>query len=541
MRKVIIVLMVLAALLFFAGTAQAAPMIILDGKVLKFDVPPTIDNSRVLVPFRTIFEAYGAKVNWDEATSTVTAERNNIKIKLVIAGSAYKNDVPVKLDVPAKIINGRTMVPLRFISESLGFQVFWNGSTQTVIIVGSGSSSGSVSDLSPPGNLRATVSVTSQIKLTWDAETGADYYTVYRATSYSGSYSKIATVYTNSYSDSNLAADTTYYYKVQAVNGSDSSSYSTIASATAADDDEDNDENNDGELSAPSDLTATAQSSSKIRLTWDAESDADYYYVYRATSYSGSYSKIATVYTNSYSDTGLSSDTTYYYKVKALNDDGSSGYSAIDSATTDDDDDDDYDDDELSAPSDLTATAQSSSKIRLTWDAESDADYYYVYRATSYSGSYSKIATIYTTSYTDSSLSSGTTYYYKVKALNDDGSSGYSAIDSATTDDDDLSPPEDLNAVAQSSSKIRLTWDAQSQADYYYVYRAKSYSGSYSKIATVYATSYTDTGLAADTTYYYKLKAFNSSGSSDYSSVDSATTHDADNQQSEPTDPMDVV
>ncbi|WP_141694365.1 fibronectin type III domain-containing protein, partial [Desulfosporosinus sp. BG] len=88
------------------------------------------------------------------------------------------------------------------------------------------------------------------------------------------------------------------------------------------------------ELSVPDDLTATVESSSKINLDWDSVSDATSYYIYRATSSSGSFTKIASVTTTSYTNSGLSDDTTYYYKVKAVNSSGTSAYSAVVHATT---------------------------------------------------------------------------------------------------------------------------------------------------------------------------------------------------------------
>ncbi len=116
------------------GNGDGTVRVILNGRMLQFDVPPIIENDRTLVPLRVIFEALGASVEWDGATQTVRAERDGTIIKLVIGGMAYVNDQPVELDVPAKIVNDRTLVPLRFVSEALGCQVEWFGDTMTVNI-----------------------------------------------------------------------------------------------------------------------------------------------------------------------------------------------------------------------------------------------------------------------------------------------------------------------------------------------------------------------------------------------------------------------
>jgi len=138
MRKCFLLVLVLFATFSFAGLAQAAPRVVLDGQTLNFDVPPTVENDRTMVPLRAIFEALDAEVNWDDATQTVTARRDNTELKLAIGGKAFKNGTPVNLDVPAKIINGRTMVPLRFVSETIGCQVSWDDATQTVSITNAG-------------------------------------------------------------------------------------------------------------------------------------------------------------------------------------------------------------------------------------------------------------------------------------------------------------------------------------------------------------------------------------------------------------------
>ncbi|OPX90199.1 MAG: hypothetical protein A4E53_01085 [Pelotomaculum sp. PtaB.Bin104] len=108
--------------------------VILNGRRLAFDVDPVIENDRTLVPLRVIFEALGAVVAWDGEAGMVSAVKDGLEIKLFIDGAAYKNGELVILDVPAKIINDRTMVPLRFVSEAMGCQVKWTESTRTVNI-----------------------------------------------------------------------------------------------------------------------------------------------------------------------------------------------------------------------------------------------------------------------------------------------------------------------------------------------------------------------------------------------------------------------
>jgi hypothetical protein len=87
------------------------------------------------VPLRVIFENLGATVDWDGVTSTVTATQGSNILKLTIGKSiAYKNGATVELDVPAKVINGRTLVPVRFVSEAMGANVRWDAEKDEVII-----------------------------------------------------------------------------------------------------------------------------------------------------------------------------------------------------------------------------------------------------------------------------------------------------------------------------------------------------------------------------------------------------------------------
>lgn len=106
----------------------------LDGQTMAFDVQPVIVSDRTLVPLRAIFEALGAEVQWYEETRTVKATKADTEVTLVIDGEAYINGELASLDVPAMIVNDRTLVPIRFVSEAMGCQVDWVGANQTVVI-----------------------------------------------------------------------------------------------------------------------------------------------------------------------------------------------------------------------------------------------------------------------------------------------------------------------------------------------------------------------------------------------------------------------
>ncbi|MEJ8547237.1 copper amine oxidase N-terminal domain-containing protein [Brevibacillus borstelensis] len=111
-------------------------VIFIDGQLQTFQKPPVEIDGRTLVPLRAIFEALGAKVDWDEATQTVTATKDNNTIQLTIGSKvAYKNGKKINLDVPAQLYNGdTTMVPIRFVSEALGAKVGWDAYSNSVVI-----------------------------------------------------------------------------------------------------------------------------------------------------------------------------------------------------------------------------------------------------------------------------------------------------------------------------------------------------------------------------------------------------------------------
>jgi len=181
-------------------------------------------------------------------------------------------------------------------------------------------------------------------------------------------------------------------------------------------------------------------------------------------------------------------------------------------------------------PTNLSAVAVSKSQINLSWsDNSGNEDGFIIERKKWASGKFTDIASVgpNSTSYPDRGLESDTTYYYRVRAFNQAGSSPYSNEAHATTFGKVPAPPTHLQATALSASEINLSWqDNSDNEDGFKLERKKGISGTYTHIDTVGAdvTFYSDDGLEANTTYYYRLRAYNAYGNSIYSNEASATT-----------------
>lgn len=125
-NNMFILLIFVACWVFYAPQALAGVNVYVAGKSVPFDVPPIVDTSsnRTLVPFRHIFEALGAEVWFDNRVNAAFGKKGDLTIELPMNQKvAYKNNEHIQLDVATQVVNGRTMVPLRFISESLGCRV----------------------------------------------------------------------------------------------------------------------------------------------------------------------------------------------------------------------------------------------------------------------------------------------------------------------------------------------------------------------------------------------------------------------------------
>jgi len=150
-KKLFILILLLT--IGLTGTAFAGPAIVMDGQPVALSVNPLIENGRTLVPLRDISEQLDFAVAWDDSTRTVTASKDNIIVTLVIDGSAAKNGEEIALEVPAQIISDRTMVPLRFLSEAFNVVVRWDDASQTITLVSpAAANSIIVSDLTVSGS-----------------------------------------------------------------------------------------------------------------------------------------------------------------------------------------------------------------------------------------------------------------------------------------------------------------------------------------------------------------------------------------------------
>ena len=346
-----------------------------------------------------------------------------------------------------------------------------------------------------------TYSDSGKPKLTWNAVSGATSYRVFRSESRGTGYSLLGTTTATSYTNTGAAVGKTYYYRVKAVNSVGTSGHSNIVSGKAK----------TAAPAAPS-VTAGNSSTGKPKLTWNAVSGAVKYEVYRSTRQNSGYSLLGTTTSTSYVNTGASTGTTYYYRVKAVNRNGmASGYSNIVSGKA-----------KAAAPAAPSVTAGNSStgKPRLTWKAVSGAVSYRIYRSESRGTGYSLLGTTSSTSYVNTGAAAGKTYYYRVKAVNRDGmASGYSNIVSGKVKAAAPAAPS-VTAGNSSTGKPRLTWKAVSGAVSYRIYRSESRGTGYSLLGTTSSTSYVNTGAAAGKTYYYRVKAVNRDGMvSGYSNI----------------------
>ena len=354
-----------------------------------------------------------------------------------------------------------------------------------------------------PVALAASATATDTVKLTWLTSAGTlDGYRLGRSTMPTGPYSHVATLTAGNvmYSDTGLSDDTPYYYELIAYNAAGDSPAATATATTP--------------LAVPgvaASFTATATSTSSIQLDWTSASGVvTGYRIKRSLSATGTFLEVADVTsaTATYTDMLLADDTTYHYKLYAYNTSGA-GPAADASATT-----------PLAVPGTpvaLAASATATDTVKLTWlTSAGTLDGYRLGRSTMPTGPYSHVATLTAGNvmYSDTGLSDDTPYYYELIAYNAAGDSP-AATATATTP---LAVPgvaASFTATATSTSSIQLDWtSASGVVTGYRIKRSLSATGTFLEVADVTSATatYTDMLLADDTTYHYKLYAYNTSG-----------------------------
>ncbi|MEE0740808.1 MAG: Ig-like domain-containing protein [Emergencia sp.] len=340
-----------------------------------------------------------------------------------------------------------------------------------------------------------TVFVTSgtntagQPKLTWTAVKGASKYEVYRSGYSNGTYSKMFTTANTSYTNTSAKGGYTYFYVVKAL-----------------------DEN--GKVIAESDIikqkcevvakdTITVKSgnneSGKPKLTWNTVKGAVKYEIYRSGYSNGTYTKMYTTSKNSYINTSAGAGYTYYYGVQALDKDGKviAKSKTVKQLCC------------LEKP-EVDKGNSGAGKPMLTWEKVNGADKYVIYRSGYSNGTYTKMYTTTKTSYTNTSAKAGYTYYYKVVAISEKNQNANAT--SEIIGQKCLTGGLEVTKGNASSGKPRLTWEKVDGAVKYEIYRSGYSNGTYTKMFTTTGTSYTNTSAKAGYTYFYKVKAIREDG-----------------------------
>ena len=328
---------------------------------------------------------------------------------------------------------------------------------------------------SAPSGLSVSNTIAS-LTLKWNVVTDATGYEIYRAGT-DGKYSKITTVTSTSYVDTNVKNNTQYSYKIKAYNAAGASAFSTAASLKKT------------QISV-SKLKADANGST-VQLSWTGGvTGAEGYVIYRRTE-GGSYDEIGRTSGNTYSNT-ISAGIKYYYAV------------AVYSGSRTEDKCPEVGVMYLVAPSGLSVSNTIAS-LTLKWNAVKGATGYEIYRAGT-DGKYSKITTVTSTSYVDTSVKNNAQYSYKIKAYNTACTSAFSTAASLKKTQISVS---NLKADAN-GSKVQLSWTGGvTGAEGYVIYR-RTEGGSYTEIGRTSGNTYSDT-ISAGIKYYYTVAVYSGS------------------------------
>jgi len=339
------------------------------------------------------------------------------------------------------------------------------------------------------------------VTLNWNTTLAATSYNVKRATNSGGPYTILTNVPLTTWTDGAVVAGTNYFYIVSAVNRIGESSNSAAVSAVPC-----------YVPAAPTNVLASTGNAQAV-VSWNTSAGATSYNVSRFTGGTPPVLVASGIATTNFTDNTVTNGTTYYYLVTAAGACNQSGYSAFAPAIL-----------PPAVPTGLGA-APGNAMVGLNWTASAGATGYNVKRSTTSGGPYAlAVSNLAATTYSDTGLNNGTTYYYVVSGLNAGGESANSAEAGATPS---LPPPPGAPtglSATPASMVVSLSWTAPSGATGYNVKRSTTNGGPYALVVSNLATTaYLDTGLTNGTTYYYVVSGVNAGGEGTNSSQASAT------------------
>jgi fibronectin type 3 domain-containing protein len=328
------------------------------------------------------------------------------------------------------------------------------------------------------------------LTLRWTPIPGASGYQVKRSESVSGPFKKIAESKGASFEDRDVLPGIDYRYSVLAHNAAGDGPESAPLA---------------GRLqsipSAPKELKAVA-GNGRISLTWSAAPGATGYHVQRSSGVGGSFSILASIgAVTSFTDNDARNGVLHEYRLLPINDGGEGPASNIALATP------------LAPPPAPTGLEGSpgDGKVLLTWGAAKGAASYVVKRASG-DGPPAVVGSTHERTYTDATVTNGTTYRYVVAAINGGGESPGSAELRVTPVDPPALP---VGLVAKAGNRrVSIVWFATPGATSYGIKRATSPDGPYITVGKPTEPSYEDTGVENQTKYYYVVNAFNPAGRS---------------------------
>ncbi len=362
-----------------------------------------------------------------------------------------------------------------------------------------------------PKNLTATPISNQRVNLGWTDDSNNETGFEIEISSDSITYTLLSVVTANtvSYSSEGLATFSKYWYRVRAINALGKSAYSNITKVITF----------DLPPVAPSDLVATTISSSQIDLSWVDNSKNETGFIIESSIDGENYTKIGETVSDSitFKNKGLLPATKYWYRVKAQNALGSSTWSNITSAITKDI--------VPANPLELTAIALDFSSVQLSWKDVSKNESGFEIERSLDGVSFAKVGEVAanTIQFLEVGLTQLTPYYYRVRAVNAVGNSGYSNVVSVTTPKAPLpAKPENLKIIPLDFDLIRLTWDPVSTNTMEVIIeRSTAAETGFVQIGRQEygQNSFDDQEILEVMDYYYRIKGVNSIGSSEYSEV----------------------